>query len=246
LPFSFQVQGQDALATKLHKTQSSLRAFFHCANAHSMAESAPMIKKTKFLSLMAVILSAALGVQAQDAKPTDTKTPLKGKVKATIETSKGNIELELDADKAPNTVANFVSYINKGHFAGTIFHRVIPGFMIQGGGFTADMQQKAVDKPIQCESKNGLKNVKGSIAMARTSDPHSATAQFFINVKDNTMLDYPGGDGWGYAVFGKVTKGQEIVDAIVGVPTTRKGPHSDVPAEAITITKVTLEQAAPK
>ncbi|TLD72484.1 peptidyl-prolyl cis-trans isomerase [Phragmitibacter flavus] len=172
---------------------------------------------------------------------TDTTTqPVKGIVKAIIETSKGNLELELDAEKAPLSVQNFVNYVNKGHYNGTIFHRVIPGFMIQGGGFTPDMQQKPTDKPIQCESKNGLKNAKGTIAMARTNDPHSATTQFFINVKDNASLDFPSFDGWGYAVFGKVTKGIEVTDAIVASPTTSKGPHSDVPAEAITITKVSI------
>jgi cyclophilin family peptidyl-prolyl cis-trans isomerase len=161
-------------------------------------------------------------------------------VKVTLETSKGTLELELDADKAPISVQNFVNYAEKGSYDGTIFHRVIPGFMIQGGGFTPDMQQKPTDKPIQCESKNGLKNVKGAIAMARTSDPHSATSQFFINVKDNTNLDFPSFDGWGYAVFGKVTKGMEVCDAIVGVATAQKGPHGDVPVEPITITKVTV------
>lgn len=199
-----------------------------------------MIHQTFLKSLVACIMAPALVATAQDAKPAEPTQPLKGIVKVTIETSKGTLELELDADKAPKTVENFVNYVKKGHYDGTIFHRVIPGFMIQGGGFTADMSQKAVDKPIECESKNGLKNAKGTIAMARTSDPHSATSQFFINVKDNANLDFPSFDGWGYAVFGKVTKGIEVCDAIVGVPTTRKGPHSDVPAEAITITKVTV------
>jgi cyclophilin family peptidyl-prolyl cis-trans isomerase len=204
-----------------------------------------MMKQFFLNSLLAVIMSAALTSHAQETKPaeaTPAPAPAPKIVKATIETSKGTLELELDAASAPVTVANFVAYAKKGHYEGTIFHRVIPGFMIQGGGFTADMQQKQVDKPIQCESKNGLKNTKGSIAMARTSDPHSATAQFFINVKDNANLDFPSFDGWGYAVFGKVTKGIEVCDAIVGVSTTRKGPHSDVPAEPITITKVTITE----
>ena len=196
-----------------------------------------------FLQILAAgIMAASLVSNAQDANPATTPQPLKGIVKATLETSKGTIELELDADKAPLSVQNFVNYAKKGHFDGTIFHRCIPGFMIQGGGFTADMSQKPTDKPIQCESKNGLKNVKGAIAMARTSDPHSATSQFFINVKDNANLDYPSFDGWGYAVFGKVTKGIEVCDAIVSAPTTSKGPHSDVPADTITITKVTIAQ----
>lgn len=200
-----------------------------------------MMKKTIFNALVVGIIGLAQIAQAQDAKPQEPTTqPLKGIVKAVIETSKGNIEIELDADKAPLSVQNFVNYVNKGFYDGTIFHRVIPNFMIQGGGFTADMQQKAPDKTIQCESKNGLKNLKGTIAMARTSDPHSATSQFFINVKDNTNLDFPSFDGWGYAVFGKVTKGIEVTDDIVKAPTTRKGPHSDVPVEAITINKVTI------
>jgi len=208
-----------------------------------------MTIKTLLTPLAAIVMSLACGLHAQEnqpeAKPAEppkepTNQPVTGIVKATIETSKGNIELELDADKAPLTVQNFVSYVNKGHYDGTIFHRVIPGFMIQGGGFSSDMSQKATDKPIQCESKNGLKNARGTIAMARTNDPHSATAQFFINVKDNGSLDYPSFDGWGYAVFGKITAGMDVADAIVGVPTTSKGPHQDVPAEPITINKITI------
>ncbi|HSI61607.1 MAG TPA: peptidylprolyl isomerase [Candidatus Saccharimonadia bacterium] len=196
------------------------------------------MKTNVFLKLLATgIMATALGVHAQEAKPEPKKPVI---VKATIETSKGTIELVLDEVKAPITVQNFISYAGKGHYEGTIFHRVIPGFMIQGGGFTADMNQKPVDKPIAIESQNGLKNARGTIAMARTNDPNSATSQFFINVKDNANLDYPSFDGHGYAVFGKVTKGLDIVDAIVGVPTTRKGPHADVPAETITITKVTV------
>ncbi|WP_345780984.1 peptidylprolyl isomerase [Prosthecobacter sp.] len=152
-----------------------------------------------------------------------------------METSKGTIEIELDAAKAPITVANFVKYVRKGFYDGVIFHRVIPDFMIQGGGFTPDMQQKETDGNIENEAKNGLKNVKGSLAMARTPNPHSASAQFFINLKDNSFLDYPGQDGWGYCVFGKVTKGMEAVDAIAAVATTTKAGHRDVPAEPVTI-----------
>jgi cyclophilin family peptidyl-prolyl cis-trans isomerase len=200
------------------------------------------MKTNVFLKLLAAgVMATALGAHAQEAK-TEPTTPAPAKVKATIETSKGTIELELDGAKAPITVQNFVNYVKKGHYDGTIFHRVIPGFMIQGGGFTADMNQKPTDKPIAIESQNGLKNARGAIAMARTGDPNSATSQFFINVKDNANLDYPSFDGHGYAVFGKVTKGLDIVDAIVGVPTTRKGPHADVPAEAITITKITITE----
>ncbi len=200
-----------------------------------------MMKKTIFKALVLGIIGLAQIAQAQEAKPQEpTNQPLKGIVKAVIETSKGTIELELDADKAPLSVQNFVNYVTKGFYDGTIFHRVIPNFMIQGGGFTSDMQQKAPDKTIQCESKNGLKNLKGTIAMARTSDPHSATSQFFINVKDNSNLDFPSFDGWGYAVFGKVTKGIEVTDEIVKAPTTKKGGNADVPVEAITINKVTI------
>jgi cyclophilin family peptidyl-prolyl cis-trans isomerase len=125
--------------------------------------------------------------------------------------------------------------VKKAHYDGTIFHRVIPGFMIQGGGFTADMQQKATDAPVENEAKNGLKNVRGAICMARSSNPHSATSQFFIVHKDSSFLDYPGQDGWGYCVFGKVTKGLEVIDAIAAVQTTNAGMHQNVPAEPIVI-----------
>lgn len=153
-------------------------------------------------------------------------------------TNKGNITVELDAEKAPKTVANFIDYVNKGHFSNTIFHRVIKDFMIQGGGFEPGMKQKATDATVENEAKNGLKNDKYTIAMARTSAPHSASAQFFINTKDNAFLNYPGQDGWGYAVFGKVTEGQDIVDQINGVKTTRSGMHSDVPVDPVIIEKV--------
>ncbi len=159
-----------------------------------------------------------------------------------METSKGSIELELDAAKAPISVANFVNYVKKGFYDGLIFHRVIPNFMVQGGGFTPDMQQKATDGNIQNEAKNGLKNVKGSIAMARTSVPHSASSQFFINLKDNGFLDYPGQDGWGYCVFGRVTKGIEVIDAMATVKTAQKGPHGDVPVEPIVITSAKVAE----
>ncbi|MCC2955244.1 peptidyl-prolyl cis-trans isomerase [Massilia sp. IC2-477] len=153
-------------------------------------------------------------------------------------TNMGNITVELDADKAPKTVANFIDYVNKGHFTNTIFHRVIKDFMIQGGGFEPGMKQKATDATVENEAKNGLKNDKYTIAMARTSAPHSASAQFFINTKDNAFLNYPGQDGWGYAVFGKVTEGQDIVDQINTVKTTRSGMHSDVPVDPVVIEKV--------
>jgi peptidyl-prolyl cis-trans isomerase B (cyclophilin B) len=156
----------------------------------------------------------------------------------TITTNKGTIVAELDAEKAPKTVENFLHYVNAGHYNNTIFHRVIDGFMIQGGGFEPGMKQKPTDQTVENEAKNGLKNEPYTLAMARTSAPHSASAQFFINVKNNSFLDYPGQDGWGYAVFGKVTQGTEVVDAIKGVKTTRSGMFSDVPAEDIIIEKV--------
>jgi peptidyl-prolyl cis-trans isomerase A (cyclophilin A) len=156
-----------------------------------------------------------------------------------MQTTMGGITLELDAEKAPQTVDNFLAYVDAGFYDGTIFHRVIDGFMIQGGGLGPDMQKKATREPIANEAKNGLKNVRGSIAMARTGDPHSATAQFFINHKDNPNLDYPSFDGWGYAVFGRVVDGMDVVDAIAEVPTTSQGAHRDVPKEAVVIESVT-------
>jgi len=152
-----------------------------------------------------------------------------------LHTNFGDITLELDSAKAPKTVANFVEYVKSGHYNGTIFHRVINNFMIQGGGFDKNMKQKPTNAPIPNEAKNGLKNVTGSIAMARTSDPHSASAQFFINVKDNDFLNYPGQDGWGYAVFGKVTKGMDVVDKIKVVKTGNSGGMGDVPVEPVII-----------
>ena len=152
-------------------------------------------------------------------------------------TNKGNIKVELDADKAPKTVANFLDYVNKGHYTNTIFHRVIKDFMIQGGGFEPGMKQKPTEQTVENEAKNGLKNDKYTIAMARTMAPHSASAQFFINTKNNDFLNYPGQDGWGYAVFGKVTAGTEIVDELNKVATSRSGMHADVPVEPIIIEK---------
>lgn len=202
-----------------------------------------MIHRLLNIAFAGVLLSATTSTswseekKKEEAKPTEApKTETKATtVKITLETSKGNIEIELDAEKAPISTSNFVAYAKKGHYAGTIFHRVIPGFMVQGGGFDAEMTQKPTDAPIQNESKNGLKNTRGTLAMARTNVPDSATSQFFINVNDNANLDYPSFDGYGYAVFGKVTAGMDIVDAIVAAPTTSKGPHQNVPAEAILI-----------
>ena len=154
-----------------------------------------------------------------------------------LSTNKGDIVLELYSDKAPNTVANFKQYVSDGFFDGLIFHRVISGFMIQGGGFTPDMKQKETGDPIENEADNGLKNVTGTVAMARTGDPHSATAQFFINLEDNGFLDHTGKNpqGWGYAVFGKVTEGLDVVKEIGQVSTGRSGPYSDVPVDPVVI-----------
>ena len=156
-----------------------------------------------------------------------------------LHSNKGDIVIELDADKAPNTVENFLKYVDEGFFDGTIFHRVIPGFMVQGGGFTADMQQKSVHAPIANEAENGLKNARGTLAMARTNDPHSATAQFFINLADNDFLNFKAasGSGWGYAVFGKIVGGMDVVDDIAKVPTGSHGMHQDVPKDTISIDK---------
>ena len=160
----------------------------------------------------------------------------------TLKTSLGDIVLELDHAKAPKTSENFEQYVRDGHYDGTIFHRVINSFMIQGGGFLPDMMQKATRDPIENEAKNGLSNVTGSIAMARTTDPHSATAQFFINVKDNNFLDHPGQDGWGYCVFGKVSEGMDVVEAIKAVDTTNRAGHSDVPVDPIVIEKAEISE----
>jgi peptidyl-prolyl cis-trans isomerase B (cyclophilin B) len=151
----------------------------------------------------------------------------------------GVITLELDTEKAPQSAANFLEYVNKGHYDNTVFHRVIPGFMVQGGGFEPGMKEKKSGTPIANEANNGLKNNMYTVAMARTNDPHSATAQFFINVADNGFLNHtaPSAQGWGYAVFGKVIKGTELVDQIKGVKTGRKGFHDDVPQDDIVIEK---------
>ena len=155
-----------------------------------------------------------------------------------LETTSGDILVELYPDKAPETVANFLKYVDNGFYNKTIFHRVIPGFMIQGGGLTARMQQKDTEAPIKNEADNGLKNDRGTIAMARTMDPHSATAQFFINLVDNDFLNFqaPSGNGWGYCVFGKVTEGMDVVDKIAKVKTTTVGMYQDVPSDLVVIT----------
>jgi len=158
-----------------------------------------------------------------------------------LETNMGAIHITLEIEKAPITAKNFTDYVKDGFFKDTIFHRVIPNFMIQGGGMTEEMQQKPTKATIENEAKNGLKNKKYSVAMARTMDPHSASSQFFINVADNQFLDFPGKDGWGYCVFGEVVKGQEVVDKIQSVETLKLGVHADVPASPIIITKAFVQ-----
>lgn len=185
--------------------------------------------------LIAALAMSALPAFAQQA----TSAP-----RVLMATSLGNITLELDAQRAPASVANFLRYVEAKHYDGTIFHRVIANFMIQGGGFSPDMNQKPTQAPVRNEARNGLKNVRGSIAMARTADPHSATAQFFINTTDNAFLDNPGQDGWGYAVFGKVVEGMDVVDKIRAVPTANAGFHSDVPRTPVIINSARLLPAA--
>jgi cyclophilin family peptidyl-prolyl cis-trans isomerase len=193
---------------------------------------------TSLFCLLALAAPAAQpAAQASSASP-----------RVLLETSKGKIVLELNAEKAPKTVKNFLDYVKAGHYNGTIFHRVIPGFMVQGGGFTADMTEKPTRPPIQNEADNGLLNQRGTIAMARTPDPDSATSQFFINVVNNGSLNFrsKSPSGWGYAVFGKVVDGMDVVDAIVKVPTTTKGPYQNVPVEPVVIQKASLVPAGGK
>jgi peptidyl-prolyl cis-trans isomerase B (cyclophilin B) len=154
-----------------------------------------------------------------------------------LSTNHGDILIELDAEKAPATCENFEQYVRDGHFDGTLFHRVIDGFMIQGGGMSTDFTEKPTRQSIRNEAKNGLKNLKGTIAMARTMEPHSASSQFFINVADNGFLDYPGQDGWGYCVFGRVTEGMDVVSSIEAVRTGSRRSHQDVPVEDVVIEK---------
>mgnify|MGYP000017530401 CR=1 FL=1 len=175
--------------------------------------------------LAAMAMGGASGAGAADTQP-----------RVQLETNMGNIVLELNRTKAPGTVDNFLSYVKDGFYSGTVFHRVISNFMIQGGGFTEDLQQKPTKATIKNEANNGLKNVRGSIAMARTSAPHSASSQFFINVVDNAFLDYPGQDGFGYAVFGTVVEGMDVVDKIRNTPTGSKAPLGrDVPQTTVVI-----------
>lgn len=158
-----------------------------------------------------------------------------------LTTNMGDIHLELNTEKAPISSENFINYVKDGFYDGTIFHRVIKNFMVQGGGFTEDMSEKSTQSEIKNEADNGLKNSKYTVAMARTMAPHSASSQFFINTAENAFLDYPGQDGWGYCVFGEVVKGQKVVDKINAVATSNNGPHADVPAEAVIIEKASIK-----
>jgi peptidyl-prolyl cis-trans isomerase A (cyclophilin A) len=179
--------------------------------------------------LLALLAAAVIAMPAWAANPM-----------VEFKTSHGTIVVELYPEKAPKTVENFLQYVKDGFYSGTIFHRVIDGFMIQGGGFDLGFKEKATRAPVQNEAKNGLKNEMGTLAMARTNNPHSATAQFFINLVNNDPLDYPSRDGWGYAVFGKVTKGMDVVNKISKVSTGSLGPHQDVPVKPVLIESAKL------
>ena len=196
--------------------------------------------------LPGLILATVVGLLPVTGYSQDNQSNAKGAgmVKVTMETNKGVITLELDSEKAPVSVENFVNYAKAGHYDGTIFHRVIPGFMIQGGGFDTDMKQKNTSPPIKIEADNGLKNTRGTVAMARTSDPNSATSQFFINLADNAFLDHtsPTQQGWGYAVFGKVTDGMDVVESVEKVKTGNNHGHQNVPLTEVIIRKVTVEE----
>ena len=203
--------------------------------------------KTALSTILTLILISAvvkvLLTADQDSKITENME--NDMTQVTISTSIGDIQLELDGEKAPITVENFKTIVSSGYYEGTIFHRVINGFMVQGGGLTADMNNKSSGtSPIQNEANNGLSNDRGTIAMARTGEPHSATSQFFINHKDNGFLNHTGENpqGWGYAVFGKVTDGMDVVDQIADVATGNVGPYQDVPLEVITIESVTISE----
>ena len=190
--------------------------------------------------LASLILLVAVMVGCQSTPPLQPPVQERNEIMVLLKTSNGDIRIALDPEKAPETVENFLSYVESGHYSGTIFHRVMNGFMIQGGGFEVSMKQKPAPRTVKNEANNGLRNVVGSIAMARTSDPHSAGAQFFINVVDNANLDYPSFDGWGYCVFGEVVEGMEVVNAIKEVSTRTVGPHENVPVDPIVIESATV------
>jgi peptidyl-prolyl cis-trans isomerase B (cyclophilin B) len=194
--------------------------------------------KILFTALFSLLLCSTMQPSYSSTQNINSTKGIKTMVK--LHTNHGVITLQLDAEKAPVTVKNFLEYVNSGFYNGTIFHRVIGNFMIQGGGFEPGMKQKKTNAPIKNEAANGLKNDKYTVAMARTGDPQSATAQFFINVKDNDFLNYPGQDGWGYCVFGKVVEGKEVVDAIRNVKTGNRSGSQDVPLEDVIITKAEI------
>ena len=206
------------------------------------------MKHNNILKLTLSSFALAFILNSCSKKSDEVEVPIIKEIsmtQVTIKTSAGDIQLELNGEKAPITVKNFVDIANSGYFEGTIFHRVINGFMVQGGGLNADMSDKSSGTaPIQNEANNGLTNDRGTIAMARTMDPHSATSQFFINHKDNGFLNHTGenSQGWGYAVFGKVTEGLDVVDQIADVATGSSGGHQDVPLEVITIESVTVSE----
>lgn len=207
--------------------------------SHRIFRAPSTVRAVTLTFFLALLLAVSPMLAAQDSEVTDNpENP-----RVILHTSMGAITLELFADKAPKSVENFLAYANDGHYDGTLFHRVIENFMIQGGGFDADFQQKETRDPVENEADNGISNERGTVAMARTNDPHSATSQFFINVTDNTFLDHRGkqsGRTWGYAVFGRVTDGMDVVDAIRAVETGSRGMHQDVPAEDVIIERVEL------
>ena len=189
-------------------------------------------------ALLAAVVTTGLRAEDEKKEESGAKNPV-----VVLETTLGAVHIELDAAKAPLTTKNYLDYVEAKHYDGTIFHRVIPEFMVQGGGFTPDMKQKKTRDPIGNEARNGLKNERGTIAMARTTDPDSATSQFFINVVDNSSkLDFPNPDGHGYAVFGKVVKGMDVVDKIVAVPTATKAGHQNVPVEPVVIKQASVQK----
>jgi cyclophilin family peptidyl-prolyl cis-trans isomerase len=194
--------------------------------------------------LIATLLLAGGIVSCSNAPKTGT-TKVVAPTRVRITTSKGAIDIELDSAKAPKSVANFLSYVRDGFYDSTVFHRVIPGFMVQGGGMTANLARKETRAPITNEATNGLKNLRGTLAMARTGEPHSATSQFFVNLVDNAFLDNTGTtpQTWGYCVFGKVVAGMDVVDKMAAVVTTRVGPHADVPKDPITILGASVIEA---
>lgn len=202
----------------------------------------PGFSLSAFIIACAASIALSMGSAAQAASSTPTEgKPMSSTPRVKLQTNHGDIIIELDAEKAPKSVENFLTYVNEGFYDGTVFHRVINNFMVQGGGFDSSMKQKQTNAPLENEANNGLKNDRYTLAMARTSDPHSATAQFFINIADNDFLNFtsPTPNGWGYAVFGKVVEGTDVVDKIKSVKTGTKGFHQDVPTEDVIIEKAT-------